>query len=139
LSTFYLKRWKDLFESLSLDSPSYIRIPKGSGLKHDQRCITNRDVLVLTYGSTGNLATEYAISKDFDYRVLEKLKPFPHEEIAFHSYKEIIVVEDRFPTIGLYSMVCQVINETRAGVYVQSISPRNYCLTVGHHFQDFLE
>ena len=46
-------------------------------------------------------------------------------------YERLVVVEDQFPTNGLYSSVCRGVAEHGLGGQVQSISPTDYTFKTG--------
>lgn len=130
----------DSIFSLSLvsNSPIYIRIPKGSGIQVELKHISNRKSLVLSYGSTAEYAIKYANLNDSDYLLIEHLKPLHDDMKVIANYDKLIVIEDHFSTIGLYSKICQLVNEIEAECRVSSISPSEYSLVVGKNFADFL-
>lgn len=125
-------------ECLSSNFPSYIRIPKGQGIQDETSRIKNRKSLVISYGSASEYAINHAISNDYDYLLIEKLKPFLIDENLVANYQNIIVIEDHFATIGLYSKMCQFVNEKRVECHVTSIAPIGYDLHVQNRFEDFL-
>lgn len=125
-------------ECLSTKFPSYIRIPKGQGTHEEISSINNKNTLVLSYGSASDYAIKYAISNDCDYLLIEQLKPLLIEEKIVSYFQNIIVIEDHFATIGLYSKMCQFVNEKRIDCHVTSIAPIGYDLHVQNNFEDFL-
>ena len=125
-------------ECLSTNLPSYVRIPKGTGIQTDKRRIGHRNSLVLSYGSSTEYTIDYALSKNCDYLLIERLKPLDVDLRIIANYQDVVVIEDHFATIGLYSKVCQLANELRANCYITSISPVGYTQIVGNKFVDFL-
>lgn len=125
-------------ECLALVQPCYVRIPKGSGVKTNLNSLKNQETLVLTYGSAASYAIHFALANAMDYQIIERLHPLNIDLEQLKAHKTIIVIEDHFSSIGLYSKICQVLNEIRAKAYVKSISPVDYSLTVGKDLQDFL-
>lgn len=125
-------------ECLSSNFPSYVRIPKGPGTPMDTRRIGPRNSLVLSYGSAAHFAIDYALSNNCDYLLIERLKPLETDVKMISNYQDVVVIEDHFATIGLYSKVCQLVNEIRAKCHITSISPVDYNLVVGNKFADFL-
>jgi transketolase C-terminal domain/subunit len=50
---------------------------------------------------------------------------------ALHPYKRIVVVEDHFPSAGLYGSLCEVMMRQRVTSRLESLAPRDYTLDVG--------
>ena len=123
---------------LASNAPSYVRIPKGKGIDGELQRISNKQTLVLTYGSTSSFGIEYSLSNDYDYKIIETLKPLDLSIDIFNSKTTVIVIEDHFSEIGLYSQICQLVNSARLNVHVKSVAPKSYNLRVGFRFEDFL-
>jgi len=125
-------------QCLSSNFPNYVRIAKGNGINDELTKVANLKNLVLSYGSAVNFAIEFSHSNNADYILVETLKPLQLNFDQIKNYENIIVVEDHFPTTGMYSQVCQLINETGVNARVISVAPKNYSLIVGKDFSDFL-
>lgn len=129
---------KMFVESTTSTLPIYIRIPKGPGLSTKLSTIDGKEFIVLTYGSAASYGIQYALENNADYLIIETLKPLNFQDVNFTQYKKITVIEDHFPSIGLYSSVCQFFNENRIPTFIESISPQKFSLLVGNTFHDFL-
>lgn len=118
--------------------PTYVRIPKGVGVSQPLFNIGAANILVMSYGSASGLAVQHAQENGMDYLILEQLSPFDPSKWDLSNYKEIIVIEDHFPSIGMYSKLCRFKNEKSLNSKVISIAPTNFSLKVGSSFSDFL-
>jgi len=118
--------------------PTYVRIPKGVGVSQPLLNIGSTDRLVISYGSASGFALEHAQESGMDYLIIEQLSPFNPSKWDFSNYKEIVVIEDHFPSIGLYSKLCQFKNERNLNSKVISIAPTTFSLKVRNSFRDFL-
>jgi transketolase len=125
-------------ESTTSTLPNYIRIPKGPGLSTNLSAIDGKEFIVLTYGSAASYGIQFALESNADYMVIETLKPLDVKGVNFAQYKKITVIEDHFPSIGLYSSVCQFFNENQIPTFIESISPQKFTLLVGNTLHDFL-
>lgn len=122
----------------SSNFPNFVRIAKGSGIESELTRVKNLKTLVLSYGSAASLAIQYSLSNNTDYIIVETLKPLPLNANHIGNYENIIVIEDHFAATGLYSHICQLINEIGVNTQVKSIAPKHYSLTVGKDFSDFI-
>jgi len=121
-------------ECLFTNFPSYIRIPKGPGIQGNICDIKNRDSLVMSYGSASEYALNFAQTNNCEFLLVERLKPLVIDEEVAANFHKTIVIEDHFAAIGLYSKMCQLINEKRFDCYVTLISPIDYSLVVQNNF-----
>jgi transketolase C-terminal domain/subunit len=65
--------------------------------------------------------------------VVNRLRPLEDKDIvaALGPYQRIIVVEDHFPSSGLYGSLCEIVARHALKVQIQSLAPRGYTLDVG--------
>ena len=123
-------------------SPSYVRIPKGDGVEDSELKInlSNSDNVVISYGSASKFGLEYAQNNGMQIILLEELGKGSFHFLDQHisHFKRVTVVEDHFPSTGMYSFVCQWANSRNLQVQVLSISPSDYEMSVGLEFSDFL-
>jgi transketolase len=116
--------------------PAYIRIAKGSGVPAVYQCLgdyeymVGLDPLFVTYGGTlpGDcLATVY-VHSPAALLILNKLSPLSANITqVLKRHRRIIVLEDQFSHIGLYSDICQM----QLDAEIISLSPSQFDLTVG--------
>lgn len=123
-------------------SPSYVRIPKGDGVKDSdlQINLSNTDNVVISYGSASRFGLQYARNNGMPLILLEELgrESFYSLDQYVSHFKTITVVEDHFPNTGMYSFACQWANSRNLKVDIISISPTDYEMSVGLEFSDFL-
>jgi transketolase len=123
--------------------PSYIRIAKGEGIQNvkTERLRINQSRLVVTYGSAIKKGINLAETEDIDYLVIDQLGKGSFEQLEkiTRNYSEIIVVEDHFAHIGMYSYICQWANRKNWNIKISSICPEAYSLEVGFEFNDFVQ
>ena len=134
---------EDIFDkTYELNGPAYVRIAKGTGLEevHQNQLEKKSTSVIITYGSAVKFAQKFAEQKQADYIVVEELGIGSFETLDKYceNYSTIIVVEDHFPSTGMYSYVTQWVNTKELHVKVISISPTHYSLNVGFEFKDFL-
>jgi transketolase len=125
---------------LSAGRPAYVRIPKGAfkapGSTEHVVLLpgTKQATIVASYGTPAQdcLAAQ---SRDPTLAVLvvNRLRPLDDERIAqaLRPYQRIIVVEDHFPSTGLYGSLCEVLVRHRMTGRLESLAPRDYTLDVG--------
>ena len=143
-SPFDKQSAREIFQvTLSTDGTKYVRIPKGQGL--GKRVINdetvNKNNIVVSYGS--------AVTYAYNFSVAHNLSFFPIFELGrvgtsflskeFLSAQRITVIEDHFSHIGMYSYICQWVQEHHLNCEVNSVAPSDYSLTVGHDLVDFLK
>jgi transketolase len=125
---------------LSTGRPSYVRIPKGAFRAPESKDHfvllpgTRQDVLLVSYGTPAQdcLAAQ-ARDDALALLVVNRLRPLDEEQLAgaLRPYKRIVVVEDHFPSTGLYGSLCEVMIRQRVTGRLESLAPRDYTLDVG--------
>ena len=102
--------------------------------------MSNSDNVVISYGSASKFGLEYAQNNGMQIILLEELGKGSFHFLDQHisHFKRVTVVEDHFPSTGMYSFVCQWANSRNLQVQVLSISPSDYEMSVGLEFSDFL-
>ena len=125
---------------LKLKRPAYIRIPKGEFQLPD----SNNDiiliegqikkVLLVSYGSPVQECLK-AREKNSDLSVLifNKLRCIDEELLKniLSKYDRIIVIEDHFPSSGLYSVICEFCITNLIFKKIESLAPTDYVFDVG--------
>ena len=134
---------ENIFLKVTQDlSPSYVRIPKGDGVQESDLQINlgNTDNVVISYGSASKYGLEYARSKGMPLVLLEELgrESFYFLDQQITQFKTVTIVEDHFPTTGMYSFVCQWASSRNLEMKINSVSPSGYEMLVGFEFSDFL-
>jgi transketolase len=125
---------------LSTARPAYVRIPKGAYRTPDSfehfvllPGAQSRTILV-SYGTPAQECLA-AQSRDSSLSVLvvNRLRPLDDEKLAdvLRPYHRIIVVEDHFPSAGLYGSLCEVLVRHSVTGRLHSLAPRDYTLDVG--------
>jgi len=126
---------------LSQPRAAYVRIPKGS---FEQPASADNVVylpgvlhgpLLISYGSMVQPCLKVqARHQEVAVLVCNRLRPLDEERVgdALRRHPAAWIVEDHFPSSGLYSLLCQFVLEQRLGCRLHSVAPREeYCLTVG--------
>jgi transketolase len=125
---------------LSTGRPSYVRIPKGAfkaPTSSDHFVLlagTRQDVLLVSYGTPAQeCVAAQARDETLALLVVNRLRPLDEKQFAaaLHPYKRIVVVEDHFPSAGLYGSLCEVMMRQRVTSRLESLAPRDYTLDVG--------
>lgn len=132
-----------IFENIVKNpGPTYVRIAKGDGVPDFdiRNNFMSAKEVVLSYGSASIFAQKYASDKGLHLVLIEELGRSCYQFLENYpnELKEITVVEDHFPQTGMYSYVCQWINEKRLMTKVSSIAPSNYQAEVGLEISDYL-
>ena len=65
--------------------------------------------------------------------VVNRLRPLKEDAVAalLGSHRRVVVLEDHFAEVGLFSSISQVIAKRRMTVTIESRAPVDYSLTVG--------
>ncbi len=125
---------------LEAERPAYIRIPKGEfkAPVSDEHLVKlpgeADDTLLVSYGSPAQACIEVQ-KRDprVSVLVVNRLRPLDEhvlaEALAPHS--RIFVVEDHFPSCGLYGSLCEFAAQNPLRGRLFSLAPRDYTLTVG--------
>jgi transketolase len=125
---------------LSTARPAYVRIPKGAykiPMSTDHFVMLpgrQQDTVIVSYGTCVQdcLAAQSSDSA-LAVLVVNRLRPLDGEKLAdaLRPYHRIIVVEDHFPSAGLYGSLCEVLARHSLGGRLHSLAPRDYTLDVG--------
>ncbi|MBI2495611.1 MAG: hypothetical protein HYW10_03455 [Candidatus Omnitrophica bacterium] len=126
---------------LAQPRPAYVRIPKGAFEQPASRDDTlylegaRGGPLLISYGSTVQtcLALQ-ARHAEVSVLVCNRLRPLQADLVraALQRHPSAFVVEDHFPSSGLYNMLCQFCMEHRLACQLSSLGPREeYHLKVG--------
>lgn len=125
---------------LELGRPAYVRIPKGDFKRpdSDQHVVKfqgeQNDVVLVSYGTPAHTCLAL---QDKDPRisvvVINRLRPLDDEVLveALAPHNRIIVVEDHFPSSGLYNSLCEFVCERPIRGRLMSMAPQGYDLNVG--------
>lgn len=126
---------------LAQPRPAYVRIPKGSFEQPASteeavwRAGARARVLLISYGSLAQTCLALQARRD-DVSVLicNRLRPLQADivEAALRRHLRAIVVEDHFPSSGLYGLLCEFGMERQIPCQLSSLAPpQEYCLEVG--------
>jgi transketolase len=129
-------------ETLNSGGVKYVRISKGNGLEESFFKEVNPDVkqLVLSYGSAVDYANELANTLGANFFVISELGKRSEKFLDefCRDFEKIVIVEDHFARVGMYSYLCQWAIANRLACEIRSIAPTNYSLQVGLEISDFL-
>ena len=126
---------------LSRGKPAFIRIPKGEFQQPESTEDTvyfegqKKDILLVSYGSP--VQTCLKVQKahdDVSVLVCNQLRPLDGDVLvhALQEHQHIYVVENHFPSSGLYNSLCQLCAEKQIYHPLKSIAPpETYNLKVG--------
>jgi len=125
---------------IEIGRPSYVRIPKG-GFKTpsstDHFVVSPGEKSEIALVSYGTPAQECLAAQEKDRSlsviVINRLRPLEEEKIldVLARYKRIFVIEDHFPSSGLYGSLCEILVKHRRTFQIHSLGPRDYTLEVG--------
>lgn len=125
---------------LDAGRPAYVRIPKGDYKtpKSDDHIVKLAgeadDVLLVSYGTPAQACIE---TRTRDPRlsvlVVNRLRPLDERVLAeaLAPHARIFVVEDHFPSSGLYGSLCEFVAQHPVRGKLVSLAPRDYTLEVG--------
>lgn len=126
---------------LASERPAYVRIPKGA---FEQPVSSEdivfleakkKDILLISYGSSvQNCLKVRNGHDDVSILVCNRLRPLESDILSsvLRTHQRVFVVEDHFPSSGLYSMLCQFCMENQIACRLKSIAPPDtYSLKVG--------
>jgi transketolase C-terminal domain/subunit len=125
---------------LKAGRPAYVRIPKGafktpvSGDDIVKLPGKKDDVLLVSYGTTAQNCLEVQkLDENVSVLIVNKLRPLDPRDVlaALAPHARIFVIEDHFPSAGLYGSLCEFIAEHPVRGRVFSLAPRGYTLDVG--------
>lgn len=126
---------------LAQNNPVYVRIPKGS-FEHpdsDEDYVyieaPSPEILLLTYGSLAQtgLKLQSRLS-NLSLLVCNRLFPIDERRVAdiLARYDKVIVLEDHFPSSGMYSLLCEFCMTQRIQTRLFRCAPREqYILEAG--------
>lgn len=125
---------------IGISRPAYVRIPKGafktpSSTEHFVTLPGEKSETVLvSYGAPVQECLA-AQTKDSSLSVIvvNRLRPLEDDKVidALAHYKRIFVVEDHFPSCGLYGSLCQIVVQHNLPFRMHSLGPQDYTLEVG--------
>jgi transketolase len=121
------------------NKPAYVRIPKATFKAPDSAedfvyLPGEAETLLVSYG---NLAQECLKVRQerpgTAVLVCNRLHPLPAQPLAdfVASHRKILVVEDHFAGTGMFSSLCQFVQEHDLTPSLHSLAPREYRLEVG--------
>ena len=125
---------------LATARPAYVRIGKGEHKNPDSTdhfvalLGTAQSTILVSYGGLVQdcLAAQ---KRDASLAVLavNRLRPLEEEKLVetLRPYDRIIVVEDHFPSSGLYGSLCEMLIRHPLKARLQSLAPRDYTMDVG--------
>ncbi len=128
--------------TLARGRPAYVRLPKGGWEQPASTddvvylaARTEREVLIVSYGSSVQKCLAVQAAHDqVSVLVCNRLRPLPEEPLAeaLAGHRHVLVVEDHFPSSGLYGVLCQFVVEHGLSCTLESIAPPEaYPLKVG--------
>lgn len=123
------------------NNPAYIRVSKKivDGIAESSDDVTlikgnSNEFLLIAYGNTvrDSLCT-MGMRDDTSCLIFNKLIPLDEDLIHSYllAYKNILVIEDHFPALGMYSVICELIAKRKINGKVYSVSPKNHDFMVG--------
>jgi transketolase len=125
---------------LDAGRPAYVRIPKGSykSPESDDHMVKlageSDEVLLVSYGSPAHACIE-ARNRDprLSVLIINRLRPLEHLDLAdaLAPHARIFVVEDHFPSTGLFGSLCEFAAQYPVRGKLVSLAPRDYTLQVG--------
>jgi transketolase len=125
---------------IRIGRPAYVRIPKGAFKSPDsaedfvELPGRARDTVLVSYGTAAQdcLAAQ-AREPSLSVVVINRLRPLDEEDIAssLRPYSKIFVVEDHFPSTGLYGSLCEVLMRYPVSGRLYSLAPTDYTFEVG--------
>lgn len=125
---------------LEAGRPAYVRIPKGdykspaSGEHIVKLAGGTNDVLLVSYGTPAQACME-ARNRDprLSVLIMNRLRPLDEKVLAeaLAPHARIFVVEDHFPSTGLYGSLCEFAAQHPLQGRLLSLAPRDYTLEVG--------
>lgn len=125
---------------LKTGRPSYVRVPKGDfrSPESDEHVVllpgTRQEVLLVSYGAPAqDCIAAQAKDPTIAVLVVNRLRPLDEAQFAdmLRRYKRILVIEDHFPSAGLYGSLCELAVQQRVTGRLESMAPRDYTLEVG--------
>jgi len=120
--------------------PAYVRIPKGNftypEVTDDVVVIegAKRETLLVSYGGPAHECLKAQKDRpDLSVVIANCLKPLDDGKLLplLKQYKRIVVVEDHFPSSGLYGSLCELIASNGIATKIISLAPRDYAFDVG--------
>lgn len=125
---------------IDIGRPAYVRIPKGAAKipPSTEHIVTlsgeKNEIALVSYGTPVQECLS-AQMKDpsLSVIVINRLRPLQEDKIidALAPYRRIFVVEDHFPSCGLYGSLCEIVVTHNLPFRMHSLGPRDYTLEVG--------
>jgi transketolase len=120
---------------------AYVRIPKGSFSKPASAepvahlpGTERSDTLVVTYGTLANAYIQAQANEPrLNVMVFSRLRPIDDQAVAdvWSRYARVVVVEDQFAEVGLYSTACQIAARHGLPARIDTRAPLRYYREVG--------
>lgn len=125
---------------LANNRPAYIRIPKGEFKYPDSEEDfvflqgKNRKILLISYGSPAQECMK-VLEQNEEVSVLLFNKLLPLEPVSLFAileqFENLFVIEDHFPSSGLYGLICEFAMKHKLFKNINSIAPSDYVFEVG--------
>ena len=125
---------------LEANRPAYVRIPKGefSFPCSDEHLVKlqgdENEILLVSYGTPSQTCIEVQkIDPRVSVLIVNRLRPLDKNVLVkmLAPHSRIYVVEDHFPSSGLYGSLCQFALENECTAKLISLAPQDYEFTVG--------
>lgn len=131
---------------LAAGRPAYVRIPKGGPKIPDSTDHvvklpgTASEVLLVSYGTPAQSCIQAQEREPrLSVLVVNRLRPLDEEAVVamLAPHARIIVVEDHFPSTGLYGSLCELVARHPVQGRLSSLAPQDYTLEVGNSSEYF--
>ena len=98
-------------------------------------------ILYLSYGNLSKTLFNLHKNDKKNILLLNKIHPIENKELVeiFKKYEKILVIEDHFPSSGVYSSMCKLKNENELKANIKALSPTTYDFKVGINQDYYLE
>ena len=98
-------------------------------------------ILYLSYGNLSKILFDLHKNDQKNILLLNKIHPIENKELVeiFNRYEKILVIEDHFPSSGVYSSMCKLKNENQLKARISALSPKNYDFNVGVNQEFYLK
>ena len=98
-------------------------------------------ILYLSYGNLSKTLFKLHKNDKKNILLLNKIHPIENKELVeiFKKYEKILVIEDHFPSSGVYSSMCKLKNENELKANIKALSPTTYDFKVGINQDYYLE
>lgn len=105
------------------NTPTYIRIPKGSPPSIVRVLHEQKPILLVTYGPLAGECEKLAASNMADVLVLQKIHPVADLTYELTHYRHVFVAEDHFADTGLYASLTVQAASMPTHAHLHSIAP----------------